>query len=188
MITFPGNNERLACFRFSWLENLPAVKVSLLKYAKYLIQQWENMQLRAASEKDIWMQLKHYKLTLRASTQTTSLNSERLATKKYIIDCSSWSPRQTPANYQFYLNTVLWASASFHSWKVCASHCLKDWFHLFIYQSKPHFNCISHIQNTGERVGLKPMVISLCRGKCVFSKLKSQRQHTGTRLIKLVSS
>ncbi len=35
------------------------------------------------------MQLKIHKLTLRDSTQTTGLNSERLATGKYIIDCSN---------------------------------------------------------------------------------------------------
>lgn len=38
-ITFSGINDRLECFRFSWLEDLPAGEVSLLKYVKYLIQQ-----------------------------------------------------------------------------------------------------------------------------------------------------
>lgn len=49
-----------------------------------------------------------------------------------------------------------------------SSYCIEDWFHLFIYQSKPHFNSNLHIQNMSERVGLKPAVMSLCWGKCVF--------------------
>lgn len=40
------------------------------------------------------MQLKHRKLILSASTQTTSLNSETLATEKYIIDCSNMESKE----------------------------------------------------------------------------------------------
>lgn len=61
------------------------------------------------------MQLKRHKVILRDSTQTASLNSERLATKNIYYRLQQL---KTPENYKFYFNTVLRASASFNSWKV----------------------------------------------------------------------
>lgn len=66
--------------------------------------------------------------SLRNSTQTARLNSERTATKIYY----RLQQLQTPENYNFYFNSVLWASAPFNSWKVTQKVQLKDTLRVFI--------------------------------------------------------
>lgn len=102
------------------------------------------------------MQLKCYKLILRDSTQTTSRNSKRLATKKIYYRLQQL---QTPENYQFYFNTVLWASASFHSRKVTQKVQLKK---LIL---PIHLECCTHSEHRWKK------------NQNVLFKLKSQTAH-----------
>lgn len=105
------------------------------------------------------MQLKLRKVILRDSTQTTSLNSERLATKKYIIDCSN-------SKHQKITSSILTLSCELRlhltHGKSLGKYCLKDRFHLF-------FQGILHVQNTKERRRIKPSVILMyCVVKLCF--------------------
>lgn len=114
------------------------------------------------------MQLKLRKVILRDSTQTTSLNSERLATKKYIIDCSN-------SKHQKITSSILTLSCELRlhltHGKSLGKYCLKDRFHLF-------FQGILHVQNTKERRRIKPSVILVyCVVKlCFFNREKQERQ------------
>lgn len=104
-ITFAGKAESCGLFLILLAE------VYLLKYAKYLVQQFEYMELQATM------------VGYLNTAETPKTHSEGFHPNH---QSELWKTRhkkiyyrlqqlQTPENYQFYFNSVLWAAALFHS-------------------------------------------------------------------------